>query len=486
MSANPMQAPHSGPYLMTVGHFFAILRARWKSIALAILSALVLGVLITKLMPNRYEATATVLVDVKSPDPINGLLLQGMTSPAYMNTQVDLIGSEIVSRKVVRELKLNESTELLTNWRNATGGEGDFEVWAANLIAKHLEIAPARESNLVRVTYTSPSPRFAASVANAYVKAYIETTIDLRIDPAKRYRTVFDTNAEQLRTALETAQKRLSDFQQKHGLIGNEETVDIETARLNDMTMQLVVLQGQASDSRSRRAQAAAAGDQTQESLASTLVSTLRSDLQAKRAKLSELRAQYGENHPSIIQLKANIEELKGRITEETSRVGGGIGVTDNVNQQRVADLKASIETQRAKVMKIKASRDESMILRRDVDSAQKAYDGILARLNQVSLESQTAQTNVSPVGMASPPSDPSSPKLLRNLISALMLGALAGLALALFRELRDQRIRTEEEIFQVLHQPVVVSLPKFQRKGPRKPALLGSPGAIRARRLTA
>lgn len=460
-----MSASHTtgnGHYLMTIGHLVSILRARWRAVALTTMVCLALGLAISLLLPRQYTATATVLVDVKSPDPLNGMMMQGMMAPSYMTTQIDLINSDTVARRAARAMNLHQSPPLLEQWRSATDGRGDLDTWLGERLLKRLDVRPSKDSNVLQVGYTASDAGFAANAANAFVKAYIETTLDLRTEPAKQYKRFFNDNAKQLRENLEIAQKRLSDFQQKHGLIGNEDQSDMEATRLNEMSQQLVMLQAQASDTRNRASQAGQSADQLQENLNNPLILGLREELQSQRAKIRELRASMGERHPQIVQLKERIEETKSRIDEETRRVAGGVSVNNTVNQRRLADLKASIDEQRAKVMKLKAVRDEAIVFRRDVESAQRAYDAVLNRANQMSLESQAATTNVSVVGMATPPITPSSPNMGRNLAGALILGLFAGLATAMIREFRDQRLRTEEEAVAVLGQPVVVVLPAF------------------------
>ena len=50
---------------------------------------------ISLLLPKQYTANTSVVVDVKSPDPIAGMVLPGLASPAYMATQIDIINSEV-------------------------------------------------------------------------------------------------------------------------------------------------------------------------------------------------------------------------------------------------------------------------------------------------------------------------------------------------------------------------------------------------------
>lgn len=469
---------------MTFGHVVAILRARWLSILMVVAAGVGLAIAASNLMKKQYTSSATVLIDVKSPDPINGLLMQGMMTPSYMNTQVDLIMSEPVARRAVRELGLLGSSKVIDEWRAETGGEGEIEAWAAKQLSKNLKIAPAKDSNLVEVAYTSRDPSFAALAANAYVKAFTDTTLLLRQEPAKRHKEFFDQNAKQLRADLEAAQARLSAFEHANGLLGDDKKVDVETNRLMELSAQYVQLQAEESKTRNRRAQANGKADLLPEALESGLVATLRAELQRTRARLGEIQTSRGPRHPEVLELTQATQELQARINEETGRISSGLALADRVNRQGVADLRAALDAQREKVGRLKVLRDDSLALRRDVENAQRSYDAVLSRANQMGLESQVALTNVSVVGLASVSTEPSSPKLGRNLIVGLLLGLVGGVALAFMREFNDQRIRLESELPALLQQPMIVALPRF---GSRRAAPeLSSPGRLRAKRLTA
>jgi polysaccharide biosynthesis transport protein len=135
-------------------------------------------------------------------------------------------------------------------------------------------------------------------------------------------------------------------------------------------------------------------------------------------------------------------------------------------------------------VMKLKSLNDESQVMQRDVENLQKAYDEVLGRANKMNLESQTGQTNVSMVGSAVAPTKPSSPNLIRNLLSGLLLGGLLGVIVAFVREARDQRLRSDEEITLTMNQPLLVVLPAFGKRSNRTLPLSGN--TPRPKRLTA
>jgi uncharacterized protein involved in exopolysaccharide biosynthesis len=161
-----------------------------------------------------------------------------------------------------------------------------------------------------------------------------------------------------------------------------------------------------------------------------------------------------------------------------------------SVFRAREAQIKAAIEQQRAKLLKLKEQRDYAAILSRDVEGAQRALEDIQARFNRTSLESQTNQTNIQVIKEASPPSNPSSPKTLLNAALAFALGAVLALLAAFGLEFMDRRIRGQDDVALLLSVPVIgeipecgsimipsaaksrLSLPKF------KPASLPRPGA--------
>jgi polysaccharide biosynthesis transport protein len=451
---------------MTFAQFLSVLRARWWIVLLVLVLTVVVTMAVSLILPKQYTATASVVVDVK-PDPVSAVVFGGQPPPALMATQVDIINSNRVAQRVVRNLKLNENPAIRQQWQDDTDGAGTIEQWLTILFAKQLDVQPSRDSSVITISYKAPDPRFAAGLANAFTQAYIQTVLELRVDPARQYSTFFDAQAKDARDALEKAQGRLSDYQRSNGIIASDERLDVESARLNELNSQLVALQAIASESRSRNALAAGAqGDRMQEVLSNSVVSLLKSDISRGEARLQELSTRYGDNHPQVKEVKANVAELRSRLEAETRKVTGGVGLTDTINRQREAQLRGELEAQRAKVLRMKAVRDTGAVLERDVENAQKTYDVVLARLTQTNMESRATQSNVNLLTQAEPPVEPSSPKLLLNGALSVVLGALLAVGTALLLEMMDRRVRGVEDIVTTLGLPVLGVLPKAGSKG--------------------
>jgi chain length determinant protein EpsF len=460
---------------MTFGQFVSFLRARWK-LALTVFAVTVgLTVGISLLWPKNYTASASVVVDQK-PDPISAMVYGGLASPGFMATQIDVIRSDRVAQRVVRNLKLADNPQVRAQWRESTNGEGSIEVWLSDLFQRQMDVVPSRESSVITVTYKAADPRFAAGLANAFVQAYIETTLELRVDPARQYSSFFDVRAKEAREALEKAQTRLSEFQKSNSIIATDERLDVENARLNELSSQLVALQAISAESSSRQVQAGSnTADRLQEVLNNPVVGALKADISRAEARLRELTSRLGDANPQVVEARASIAELRARQDAETNKVTGGVTVSNTINRQRESQMRAELESQRAKVLRMKAVRDDGAVIARDVENAQRAYDAVIARLNQSSLESQSTQSNVNVLTQAIPPTEPSSPKILLNTLVSVFVGTLLALATVLGLEMRDRRVRSVEDVVTTLGLPVlgVMPRPNSKRLGGKGPSAM-------------
>lgn len=445
---------------MSFSQFLAILRAR-KVLFLVVLLAVVLpAVVISLLLPKRYTATASVVVDVK-PDPVAAISYSALMTPAVMATQADILQSDRVARRVVRALRMTENPQIREQWQDDAKGEGDIETWLIELLQKELDVKPSRESSVINVSYRAADPRFAAAIANAFVQAYVDTSVELRVDPAKQYSSFFDARAKEARDVLEQAQAKLSQFQAEHGQTNSDERLDVENQRLNELSSQVVLLQSLSAEASSRQAQANAGGaDKLQEVTNNAVVVTLRADLSRQEARLQEISARLGDKNPQVIELQANINELRQRIDSEIKRLSAGVGVSSNISRQREGQLRAELEAQRAKVLKLKQERDEGIVIQREVENAQRNYDNIMQRRSVTSIESQATSSNASLLSPAVPPLQPSSPKVLLNSALAIFVGLLLATGVALTAELRDRRIREVEDVHGLLGLQVIGVLP--------------------------
>lgn len=449
---------------MTISQLLTVLRARWR-LALCVLLAVVgLVTAVNLLRTPQYTSAAAVVLDVKSPDPIAGVVLPGMTVTTYMGTQLGVMQSDRVALRALKSLAMDKDSQLQALWQASTDGSGDYMAWLVDRTLRRLEVLPTRDSNIITVAYTGPDPVQAAAVANAFVKAYIDVTLELRVEPARQYSSFFDDRGKHLREELERAQAKLSAYQQEHNIVASDQRFDVENVRLAELSTQLVLMQGLAHESGSRQSQVGANGDRLSEVVRNPLLVSLSTELARQEARYNELTEKLGEQHPQVIELRASVAQARTRLDAETKRVASSVAIDNSVNQSRLALLRKAVEAQRAKVLRMKGQGDELTVLQRDVENAQRAYDMVLTRAAQSNVESQNTQTNVSVIKQAAPAAEPSSPRLLLHAVVAAFVGALLALAAALLRESFDRRLRTAADVTLSLRQPLLAVLPRRAR----------------------
>lgn len=450
---------------MTIVQLINALRARWITALVTFGGVLGLALAVTLLQPSRYTATASVVLDVKSPDPITGLTPAGFVTPTYISTQVEVLRSGRTASSAIQSVGLLNNPSLRAEWEASTGGQGEFEGWVVDLLLRNLTVTPLRESSAMRVAFVSQDPGFSARMANAFVQAYIDTTVEARKAAAQESSSFFEANARKAREELEAAQAKLTAFQRSSGILATDERLDVETARLNELSSQLVMLQTLAAESRGRATQAGANRDQMQEVVNNPLVAQLNLELARYQSRLEELTSRLGDNNPQVVEVRATVAELRRRIAAETNRVAGSVGVNDTVTQSRLAAAQAALAEQRARVLKLKQQRDEVAVLERDVDSAKLAYQGMVQKANLSTVESRTTQTNASFLQRAFVPARPSSPNAVLNVAVGVLAGLVLAVIAAMVREHRDRRLRSVQDIETELGVPMLGTIPKFSAK---------------------
>lgn len=464
---------------MTLYQFLMIMRARYRLVLLIILVAISSALIVTVLIPKKYTALTSVLVDVRSPDPVAGGVMQGLVTSSYIATQVDIITGDRVAKRVIKMLKLDDDPSNKNDWLKNTQGRGRLDDWLAQSLRKNLDVRPSRESNVINIIYKGTSPESSASIVNSFAQAYLDINLALKTEPARLYAEWFDEQTKLSRAKLETAQARLSNFQQKAGIITSDERVDYEVAKLGQISTQLTTVQGETTDSQSKRNVRA---DTVAEVMQSPLINGLKADVARLEAKVEESSINLGANHPQQQRAESELASLKSKLASEIRRISASIETSYRVSRDRERELQGAVIAQRARVLQLNKQRDELNVYRRDVESAQRAYEAVSQSASQTRLQSLTNQTNVVLLTSASPPLDASSPILLNNLLIAALASTLFGVACAVLLELTNRRVRSTDDLVQMLDLPVLASISSnsgFNRISNSRQLMLGNGSTV-------
>lgn len=438
-----------------------ILFARRYLIIASIMLALAGGFLVVLVTPKSYTASTDLLVDGRGLDPISGLSQPARLTNGYITTQADIIRSRTVATKVIEQLALHQSTRL----RSAAKLTGETEQDHSRILyflARGLNVIPKRDSSVLSIAFTAQDPQLAAQLADAFAQAFVYTNLELRVEPAKQTTLWYNEQLTGLRAELIAKQDALSNYQEAHNILASSDRLDLESAKLAELSSMLIAVQNERLNSQSRSDQIANTkqGRLETRALDNPQVQRLATDLAEAQARLDELSTQLGKNHPQYLQARSEVDTLKKQMNRMLELISGSLQSSVELSQAREQQLSAELNAQKELVLQLSRNRNELSLLKREAENAQAAYEAALARTAQTRLESQIAATDIAVLNSAQIPSRPTSPKPPLTLFLALMIGLMGGIALALASEWLDPRIRSVNDLEQGLGLRVLAVIP--------------------------
>ncbi len=470
---------------MSVQQFLLALRARIGVCALVLAATVLAATLASLLMPKSYKAKVSLLVDAKEEQSLSNVL-HPLVLPqerlSYLQTQMDIMTSRKVARKVVQELKLADDPAVRAAIANGPESTGSLEERLAESLLLNFKVETS-QSNVIQASVTAADPGFAARVANAFAKAYVDTMLELRVEPTREAAAWFDEQLKSLRASLEDAQKKLTEYYQRQGIVSPDERYDAENTRLGALSQQVARGQEQTLQlsGRARQARRSLGQGGSPEKLPDVLdnpfIQRLKADLLHGEARLQVLATQYGSNHPQIQRQLTENQSLREKLDAEMGKVVAGIESSARQSRERDADLEQAMAAQRARILKLKENRNELTVLRRNVESAERAYDTAMQRSVVSRVESRASQANVTVLNPAVAPWAPYRPKVVLNIALSIAVGTMLGLSIVILMEMLDRRVRSAAELESGWSAPL---LGVFGDRRSEYRARLGRPGGGR------
>src|SRR5258706_471877 len=461
---------------MSLQQFLRALYGRF-SVFITLLVVTFLAATITSLLlPKYYKTTVSLLVDAKDEQSLTSVL-RHMHPPREMRSNMKpqrlSRQSRKVAHKVVQDMKLADDPGMLEAFHKQAGNKGPIEDWLVDDLLKRFKVETS-QSSVIQASFTYKDPRFAALAANAFAKAYIDTILELRVEPTRQAAIWFDEQLKSLRANLEDAQAKLTEYHQRQGIVSADERSDVENSQLSALSEQVVRAQEQTFQWQSREQQARRFLDQgtsvdgLPDVLDNPFIQRLKADLLHGEARLQELATQYGSNYPLYRRQASENQSLREKLDAEMKKILAGIESSTRQSRQREAQLVKAMTAQRTRVLDLKEHRNELTLLKRNVESAERAYDTAMQRsvVNQV--DSRASQTNVTVLNPAFVPSAPSQPKIVLNMLLSLVVGTTLGLGTVLLLEMFDRRVRTRGDLELLSGVPLLGVVDSHQQKSVR------------------
>ena len=433
---------------MNIFQFLRIVWAYRTLILAATLGCALAATAFVQLVTPRYEAQSRVMLDVIKPDPVTGQVMSTAFLRAYTKTQIELVKDQQVARRVVADLKWAENKALQREFENRDDREMDFTRWAVQRVVAGADAKLITGSNILEISYSSPSPTEAKLVADALRKGYIEMTLESRREAARRNAEWYEEQAQKVRGILFKAESDKAELERSSGIVLQDDKLDIDAARL--------------------AALAAQAGAPVVAPPPGNSPSAIQ--LAQLDAELAEATKTLGPNHPTLQAMRNRRAVLEKQVAQEQNTAGAAAAAAASAARATASML----EQQKEKVLAQRETVERLRLMQDEVALRRNQYNNALVRAAQLRQEAEVLEAGVVPLASAVTPQAPVFPKKALTIGVAIPIGAGLGILAGLLLELIGRRVRSAQDLEAIVHAPVLAVLQNPQRKQFRWGSLRG------------
>lgn len=450
---------------------------------------------------------STVLLEIENENPgivsITEIFDLENVTDKYLQTQFRILESESIARRVIDDLRLhtyrefnpppmlswlrpgparrpeNDEDDMLLRFDALEESEVDPDVYARVLerFNERRLIYPIRNSRLTEVSFESESAKLAAEVVNAITATYVESTLEARWNATQRASEWLSQQLLEMKIRLEKSEEALHQYARDRGLLFLDKEGGGGESIVNDRLRRLQEELTRAEADRFIK-QALYRLTESDDVLAIPGVgdTQVMQDLFATLARLkserAELLAIYRPEYPKVQQVQEQINEVENIIGVETERGVARIRKEYEAAMDRERSLNLAFAQHRDVANMMSERSVQYNILKREVETNQQLYEGLLQRLREAGISSGLTASNIRVVDPGLPPKDPVRPDLPLNLAIGLALGLSIGVATAFLQEYLDNTLKHSEDVGRFLQLASLGSIPAVQSlNGHRKQA---------------
>ena len=432
---------------------------RWLVLTV-LLVTIVLGTAYGMTRPKLYRATATLNIDLSTPQITPGQLTGSPSfweRDTYLRDQVYIIRTRRIAARAAERLGL-------------VGSAAPDSSTAAGVLLGALVVDHLKDTNLVALSMIGTSPDRVAEWANAYAQVYIETRIEDNLDKTRQVYKVISDRLNPLRKQVADSEQKLVDFRMRQdGLLFADQDKNVISEQVNTLTSEYAQAKSQRIrlESRlnalTRLRESGMAEAAFSEVLNDETIQALRQERGKLKAELDDKLRTYKEEHPVIQDLKARITGLDKRLKDQIEALLTSTRTDYEIVKGREESLYNNIQQLKQQSIALSRQTLELEKLRREYDQDKSFLEQMVTRSKEVDLSANVIMNNISVVQPAQAPAAPFKPNLPLILTLSVIAGLVLGIGAAVGLDYLDQTIRTPDDVEKLLQLEVLTAVPRFK-----------------------
>jgi uncharacterized protein involved in exopolysaccharide biosynthesis len=436
---------------------------RWLMTGIFLLTVLTAAIWTFVQVPI-YEAVATILIEPEPPKVLNiqdVVPMGGASDRNFYPTQYEIMKSRPVLERAAAALSAKKRA-------GSAGGSSDD---ATARLSGAVVIEPRRNTRLVLIKVEGPDPALAAEQANAVANAYAKYNVELKLKGARDAISWLTEEAGRLRAKTEESSQALQNYRVKTGILGMQEQRQITAAKIMDFNKAFLEAQAQRLSLESKlqqleRIAKEPAGVQTIFTVTdNALIDKLKGEASNLETEKSKLLKVYKEQHPEILKIDAQIQQVKQRLEAEFQNTMRAVQTQYKVAKGREDTLLNQVNALRQEGQQLNEREIQYQNLQREVESNQALYDSVLKRMKETGVAGGLEDSNVRIIEEAAPPVVPIRPRKARNVALSIAAGLVLAFGVAFALEYLDTTVKTPDDVERYLGLSVIGIVPSFARR---------------------
>lgn len=415
-----------------------LLKRRKLVLTLPVVVAVGAAVAAYRVLPPRYEATTTIMVEQQQIPSDYVRSTVSTTAKERLQTIEQQVNSRAALQLIIDELNLYPEL------RDAEAMEKLVQR-ARGALSVRVE-----RGTVFSISFKSTDPKMAAAAANKVAEHFIEENLRLRESQARNTSAFLTTEVAQLRDRVDAKQEAILAFRRRNeGLLPEQRLVLVQG--IDQLEKRLEINRAEQQDAELRKLVL-----ETSEGIptAKRSASPRRARLRELEGELARLRLQYTDRHPDVRRLVREIEILEKEIAggeptnpaESPTDADPAVLLEIQSLDQDIQRLQEERHQIIAKIADYQARLEAMPRVEQELSRLTNEYEnlhGTFESLQAKQVEAQLAENleksqqaeQFRMLDRALPPTEPYFPNLLLFLGLGLVSGAGVGIGLALIRE---------------------------------------------------
>jgi len=437
--------------------FLDILYRRRYVCVLTTILVLTIATLVCGLLPKKYRVDSTVFIERS----IINDLVKGLAVTPNMEDRISVLKQALFSRdifsKVLSQLDYDVSVP----------DSAEFQQLLAELQTRvKLQV---KDDNRFIVTMDYEDAAFAQNFINTLITIYVEESISSKRDETFGATRFLDEQVTVFKSKLDDAESAIIDFKRKQNLLFTPED-DVVLAEIQVFNNEIEMLTLSLDTTAAQVIRLERELEKIPEKVTLFSETTTANKVFKIEEMIAHLLLTYTEEHPQILKLRAELEELKKQQEEAPTLSDEGTQTTAiNPLHQEAKQTLFELETETTALAARKVRLQELVVLRKaelnnvpekkkelallvqQRDSLQKIYEILLLRMEQSEVSKQMEigdkATTFRIIDPAILPQTPIFPQMKKMFLLTIVFGFGAGIGLALVWEKLDSALISTEQV---------------------------------------